>query len=193
MIKIKIKNWNGVRKLILGLFLSKKGRRRKFFEIYIPRTFTVAEVSDLRKKKGKRKKKWFAIYCQGHSSGERPIKTNDPLESPTLAKSRKKEGRWKSKARTRYTRDARNAPCSNRFSTVARSSLTNQTLTSADASRQSNLSRKTLRRGQDDEWSELPRAFLFLEKLPNFVFYCTNLLSIFDQSRINVYTYLIFD
>lgn len=145
------------------------------------------------KKKGKRKKKWFAIYCQGHSSGERPIKTNDPLESPTLAKSRKKEGRWKSKARTRYTRDARNAPCSNRFSTVARSSLTNQTLTSADASRQSNLSRKTLRRGQDDEWSELPRAFLFLEKLPNFVFYCTNLLSIFDQSRINVYTYLIFD
>lgn len=57
LIKIKIKNWNGVRKLILGLFLSKKGRRRKFFEIYIPRTFTVAEVSDLRKKKGKRKKK----------------------------------------------------------------------------------------------------------------------------------------
>lgn len=80
-------------KINLGLFL-RTGERRKLLEVCIPCTFTVPQVSDLGKKE-KRKKKWFAIYCQGHSSGERPIKTNDPLESPTLAKSGKKEGRAK--------------------------------------------------------------------------------------------------
>lgn len=83
-----------------------------------------------------------------------PYQNERPPRVSHSCKERKEGG--KSEARTRCTRDARNAPCSNRFSTVARSSLTNQTLTSADASRQSNLSRKTLRRGQDDEWSELP-------------------------------------
>lgn len=136
------------------------------------------EVSDLRKKKKRNDSQFIAKATRAVSALS---KRTTPSSLPLFQRAERRRDDGKSEARTRCTRDARNAPCSNRFSTVARSSLTNQTLTSADASRQSNLSRKTLRRGQDDEWSELPMSpSSSSKKLRNFVFYYTNLSSIFE-------------
>ena len=73
---------------------------------------------------------------------------NDPLESPILSfflsrgSEKKRDAQNRGERERKSERIVRNAPCSNRFSSGARSSRTKQTLTSADASQQSNSSRE---------------------------------------------------
>lgn len=70
---------------------------------------------------------------------ERPPRVSHSFEGP---KKRDARNRKRERKRERESEPIRNAPYSNRFSSGARSSCPNQTLTSADASRQSNLSRE---------------------------------------------------